>query len=118
MGDGDRLVRDPATGEVLGTIDELLERRRNDPEFMARLNRLADENREVFELLARGPGDYPGDVTEGPSIEIPADIDFLDNPGAAYADGKPLDLGEHGTQDPLARSPFDDDRAKQQPAED
>jgi hypothetical protein len=36
----------------------------------------------------------------GPSIEIPGDIDFMDNPGAAYADGEPLDLGEHGKLDP------------------
>ncbi|MBN1527960.1 MAG: hypothetical protein JW895_02805 [Thermoleophilaceae bacterium] len=49
---------------------------------------------------------------KGPSIEIPADVDFLDSPGAAYEDGKPLDLGEHGTQDPAARSPFDDDRTE------
>ncbi|MBN1527959.1 MAG: hypothetical protein JW895_02800 [Thermoleophilaceae bacterium] len=57
MAELDRLVRDPATGEVLGTLGELLERKRNDPEFRARLDRLMKENAELLRLLARGPGD-------------------------------------------------------------
>jgi hypothetical protein len=38
-----------------------------------------------------------------PSIELSQDLaEFGDNPGAAYEDDEPLDLGKHGEQDPLA----------------
>ncbi|MBN1608852.1 MAG: hypothetical protein JW940_19655 [Polyangiaceae bacterium] len=126
MRDGDHLVRDPATGDVLGTIDELLARRRDDEAFF-RLVRLWERapRRSTYSLGGPVTTSCPRPAArrnrkmgcmeerKGPSIEIPADVDFLDSPGAAYADGKGLDLDEFGTQDPLAPLPFDDEHAEQ-----
>lgn len=55
-----------------------------------------------------GPEELPGDSPR-PRVTHTA-VDWADpEVWGAYADGKPLDLGEHGQVDPAAPSVFDDD---------